>query len=158
MKLFKSIKRAFSKWLYGSDAIHSLESELTLAYNTALMTEQCNNEDHSVAPNEEDVERYYGYHETYVSRANTLRTLSGAWATKELSIIERAEYDEGVGQEGWLYLRESAGLPMTSNAFEGQKPWDSNKPEWTVSDYTPMTTDEEETVSDSVALEESASE
>jgi len=82
--------------------------------------EKCRAEDHSQPPSEEDVARYYRYHNNYVGNMEQFKA-HGAWMTEEVALIPEDEFKAKAAEGGWTYLRTSAGMQL--GPIDGQAPW-----------------------------------
>lgn len=68
-------------------------------------------EDHSVAPTQDDIDRYFGYHSAFVENMKLIKEHTGVWLTEEKTLLDVTEYNAGAVEGGWKYLRESCGMP-----------------------------------------------
>ena len=97
-------------------------------------------EDHTNAPSEEDIKRYYQYHVNMVDNIKMIKEKTGQeppFPVPERPLTED-EYNVMVVKDGWNGLRMSCGLP-TGDISKPKKPWtmaDGDK-QWTVNDKDP---------------------
>lgn len=97
-------------------------------------------EDHTRPPTQADINRYYTYHENYVSNMKGLEQNVGLWtrAPKEITRLEK--YCDEAKEKGWDYLRQSCGMP-TGDMSKPRSPWVVGK---TSSDWSTQKTEEKE--------------
>lgn len=85
-------------------------------------------EDHSKAPSQADINRYYNYHENYVHNMQGLeKSGQKLWTKAPERVINLEEFNEKAHTEGWSYLRNSIGLPM-GDLSKPSTPWVAGQP------------------------------
>lgn len=85
-------------------------------------------EDHSQPPTEEDIARYYTYHQTLITNLKKM----GAWTVSDRKLIEESEYHRAASEQGWVFLRDSCDLPIGSLKEPQAALWstDTTPPKW----------------------------
>jgi len=94
-------------------------------------------EDHSNAPSDGDIKRYYQYHVNMVENIHMIERKTGQkppFPVPSEPLTEQ-QYKDMAGRNGWKGMRMSCGLP-TGDLSKPKKPWtmaDGEK-KWTVED------------------------
>ncbi len=133
-KVLRKVNQKIDRWLHKEEyeameqeqqkqmeLVEKLKEDLERVKEQVQIIEQ---EDHSQPPTDDDVDRYYDYHRTYVENIRTMKEKTGMWVTKEKPLIPRIEFRQKAEQEGWSFLRGSCGLPEGS-ILERGAPWAS---------------------------------
>lgn len=127
MGFFKNLGVKIERWLM-SDEIKLMEQEsqqiqpeddvlldyLKMAEDKRKyinhQLEMITSEDHSIKPTQADIERYFEYHTQYVGWMTEIK--KNVWSTSDIKLIEKSEFETKGRLEGWVFLRNSCGLPQ----------------------------------------------
>jgi hypothetical protein len=154
MNLFKGLHDKIDNWLHGEEGELVQAAQARQARNRPTEEQlevqrqeaselvkaelaKISGEDHSIAPTKEDVDRYYEYHENFVTNVKEIEKRTGQKPPFDVpsSVTKVRDFNKKAIAEGWEYLRRSCGLPM-GDPFTPRKPWVMAQVEkrWSIAD------------------------
>lgn len=139
LSLLKAVNDKIERWLHKEEYDRmSQEGVVQVTPEQAQMIEQARqqaeqlkkvvedlkSEDHSIPPTEADIDRYYEYHKALIQNVEFLKS-QGAWLATDHTLMEKSEFEEKASTGGWIFLRESVGLPTNQYGVAPKSPWSS---------------------------------